>query len=228
MNEIFAAFFLGGLVGLDTTAAWQVLLSHPLIACSLLGAVFGEPQLGLFFGIIFELVWLYDVPVGGARFPEGSLGSFVGLMIALSIMHNGAISESWLVLLSCGYAVMVAYIFGYSIVRLRRFNVRLIGNADRFADKGDVRGVERAHRSGLLITYLYVGSLSLLFFLVGQVAVSWLLKVLPETAPFSVADIRIVFLGVGITVMIHTFLQRRNLRYLLMAIGAGIFLTVVL
>jgi mannose/fructose/N-acetylgalactosamine-specific phosphotransferase system component IIC len=221
MNEIFAAFFLGGLVGLDTTAAWQVLFSHPLIACSLLGAAFGEPQLGLFFGIIFELVWLYDVPVGGARFPEGSLGSFVGLMIALSIMHNGAISESWLVLLSCVYAVMVAYIFGY-------LNVRLIGDADRLADKGDVRGVERAHRSGLLITYLYVGFLSLLFFLVGHLAVSWLLKLLPETAPFSVADIRIVFLGVGITVMIHTFLQRRNVRYLLMAIGAGVFLAVLL
>ena len=227
-SEILAAFFFGGLVGLDTTAAWQTLLSHPLAACSLIGAVFGEPQLGLFFGIIFELVWLYDLPIGGARFPEGSLGSFVGFMVALSILNDPMVSEPWLILFSCVYTILVAYIFGISVVRLRKFNLRLIQKANQFAESGDVPRVEQTHRLGLVIAYVYFGALSLGFFLIGHLIVRSVIKLLPATPPFSVSQIQVIFLGVGLTVMFQLFFQRRSLRYLLMGIGCGILLAVLI
>ncbi len=142
INEILVVFFVGGVIGLDSTAAWQVLISHPIIACTLIGTIFGDPQLGLFFGIIFELIWLYDVPTGGAKYPEGNIGSFVGLMIALSIQNNSNFSESWIILLTSVFAIIIAYIFGSAIVKLRKFNKRLIEKADKFAETGDVNGVD--------------------------------------------------------------------------------------
>ena len=123
--KVFVVFFFGGFVGLDTTAAWQVLFSHPLLACTLIGVVFGEPQIGLFFGIVFELIWLYDMPVGGAKFPEGNLSSFIGLMVALSLLDRAVVSVPWLVLLSGLYSVIIAYFFGPTIVLMRKNNLFL-------------------------------------------------------------------------------------------------------
>ncbi len=227
INEILVVFFVGGVIGLDSTAAWQVLISHPIIACTLIGTIFGDPQLGLFFGIIFELIWLYDVPTGGAKYPEGNIGSFVGLVIALSIKNNSNFSESWIILLTSVFAIIIAYIFGSAIVRLRQFNKRLIEKADQFAETGDVNGVERMHLIAFVLAYFHSAVLSLVFYLSGLFIVNQLLMQLPGEAPLTKQQIQLVFLAMGSVIIFQLFFERKNMRYLVIAIFAGILLTII-
>lgn len=219
--KLFVVFFCGGLVGLDTTAAWQGLFSHPLIACTLVGYLFGEPQIGLFFGILFELIWLYDMPVGGAKFPDGNLSSFIGLMVVLTLLDRTAASEPWLVLLSCIYSVIIAYFLGQSIVFMRKNNLFLVQKADRFAKSGNVKKIELMHRLGIVHTYLNSAIWGMLFYLIGLFLIHQFLKLLPDSAPFSLIHIQVIFLGIGLLLMIKLFLTKKKLVYLILGLICG-------
>ncbi len=77
--------FLSALISflsLDTTVAFQVLISSPIFACPIIGWVLGDVQMGLEMGFLFQLLWLAKIPVGSATIPEGNLAS----MIATAIM----------------------------------------------------------------------------------------------------------------------------------------------
>lgn len=53
--ELAVIILLGGIVATDTTAAFQVLVSHPLVACTLAGLVLGDLKAGLSMGVLLEL-----------------------------------------------------------------------------------------------------------------------------------------------------------------------------
>jgi mannose/fructose/N-acetylgalactosamine-specific phosphotransferase system component IIC len=56
---------IGGLLSLDRTGAFQVMISRPLVSAPLIGIVLGESMLGLSAGVIIELLYMADRPVGG-------------------------------------------------------------------------------------------------------------------------------------------------------------------
>jgi len=226
--KFLVAFFFGGVVGLDTTAAWQVLFSHPLISCTLMGLAFGEPQLGLFFGIIFELIWFYDMPVGGARFPEGNVGSFLGLMLVLAFQDEPAIPAGWLLLAGIVYAVVVSYIFGVTIVWMRRRNLKLVEWADRYAAEGNAKMVGRMHLLGVLHAYFHGAIWSLLLYIPGIFALRWTVPLLRRFPPLNVELVQAIMLGVGMAVMFQLFLSRRRSWHLLLGVVCGVTLAVVL
>ena len=86
--QIFALSLIGGLLVLDTTAALQILISQPLISCTFLGWLGGDIQLGLHFGLLVQLLWLSQLPVGAAKIPAGNLGSIVGVILSLQLKQE--------------------------------------------------------------------------------------------------------------------------------------------
>lgn len=226
--ELLAVFFLGGFFGLDTTAAWQVLFSHPLFACVLVGMLFGQPQLGLFFGIIFELIWLYDIPVGGSKFPEGNLSTFIGLMIVLSLPSIPGDSQPWLILVSSIYVLIVAYLLGGTINWMRKMNRYLVERADRFADEGNEKKIERLHLVCVFHAYLHGAFWSTIFYLIGLFLTEKTLHLLPTTAPFTMDQLQNIFLATGLVVMFDLFFSRKKIEYFLLGLICGIGLGIVL
>jgi mannose/fructose/N-acetylgalactosamine-specific phosphotransferase system component IIC len=222
--QLLVVFFASGIIGLDTTAAWQVLFSHPLFACSLIGIAFGEPQLGLFFGIIFELIWLYDIPVGSANPPEGNMGSFTGFVVIIPFLGNPQIAKEWLVLYGCIYAMVVAYLFGPTISLWRKYNLSLVKKADHFAESGLEKKIERTHLTGLLNSYFHGAFWGLIFFIVGYFPLTKLISVFSETAPFSLSQLQTVFLAVGLAILVDLFFSKKKIYYLFLGLVGGAFL----
>lgn len=222
--QLLVVFFAGGIIGLDTTAAWQVLFSHPLFACSLIGIAFGEPQLGLFFGIIFELIWLYDIPVGSAKPPEGNMGSFVGLMVIIPFWGNSEIATEWLALFGSLYAMVVAYLFGPTITLWRNYNFSLVKKADRFAENGFEKKIERMHLIGLFNSYFHGAFWGLMFYLVGYFSLMKLIDVLPQNVPFTLSQFQTVFLAVGLVITVDLFFSRKKIYYLFLGLVCGMCL----
>ena len=54
----------GGALLLDRTAAFQTMVSRPLVAAPLIGWVLGNPLMGLAIGVVLEIIFIGDPPVG--------------------------------------------------------------------------------------------------------------------------------------------------------------------
>lgn len=112
---------LGAALGLDVVSFPQAMLSRPLVAATLAGALAGRPGAGLLAGAVLELFALETLPVGASRYPEWGSASVVGgaLFAAQPPGAAGAL------VLSVLCALVTAYVGGASMVLLRRLNGQL-------------------------------------------------------------------------------------------------------
>ena len=119
MESVWVAL-AGAIVYLDTTAVGQIMISQPLIACTLWGVIVGRPEIGLFFGIVFQLLWLGSLAIGAARFPEGNVGAFVATALAARIppLANG--EPAWIVLAVAAFVGILTAQFGSYVTPLVR------------------------------------------------------------------------------------------------------------
>ena len=80
---------LAGAVALDTTAAFQLMFSQPLVAGTCAGLIVGYPEVGLLVGTVLQLVWVGTLPVGGTPFPDTGLAAVVGAGLAALLISRG-------------------------------------------------------------------------------------------------------------------------------------------
>ena len=150
--ESFTPYLLGAgmavFLGLDRTAALQIMISRPLVAGPLVGFVLGDILTGLTVGMLLELLWLCRMPVG-ASIPHDDTQITVGattLAIALSGSLGGGVGltlGALLVALSLGK-------IGQSVERaVRTQNQRLPAVALARLQNGQLPAVERLHLLGL-------------------------------------------------------------------------------
>ena len=151
--ESFTPYLLGAgmavLLGLDRTAALQIMISRPLVAGPLVGLALGDILTGLTVGMLLELLWLCRMPVG-ASIPHDDTQITVGattLAIALSGSLGGGVGltlGALLVALSLGK-------IGQSVERaVRTQNQRLPAVALSRLQNGQLPSVERLHLLGLV------------------------------------------------------------------------------
>lgn len=69
---------LGAVLGLDVVSFPQAMISRPIAAATLAGALAGQPGRGLIAGAMLELFALETLPFGASRYPEWGSASVVG------------------------------------------------------------------------------------------------------------------------------------------------------
>jgi mannose/fructose/N-acetylgalactosamine-specific phosphotransferase system component IIC len=115
---------LGGVVGLDATSFPQVMISRPLVAGALTGALFGRPLEGIAVGFIVEAFALIILPIGAARYPESGTATVAATSACLAAAPQG-VTPAYLVL---GLAVALAWerVSGATVILQRRNNGQLL------------------------------------------------------------------------------------------------------
>lgn len=171
VHLLFTLALLAGAVALDTTSAFQVMISQPLVAGTLAGVVAGDPGLGLAIGAALQLVWIAVVPVGGAPFPDAAVGSVTGVGLAVLLSRHG-VSEG--AALFCGMLLSfgAAAIGQRCVSGLRRLNETLAARALSTAEKGDARGVSAAVRWALGARFVSAFAISLPLMAAGLAALT--------------------------------------------------------
>lgn len=110
---------LGGAAALDGTSWGQFMLSRPLVAATLGGLLMGAPAEGAMLGAVLEALHLGVLPVGASRYPEGGPPAVAaGALFALS---GGT---GTMLVLSLLFALVWEAFCGWTVQRLRHFNVR--------------------------------------------------------------------------------------------------------
>jgi mannose/fructose/N-acetylgalactosamine-specific phosphotransferase system component IIC len=66
---------VGGILGLDRTAAGQFMISQPIVAGPVTGWMLGDPTAGIVIGAVLELIWLLDLPVGTFVPADATIGT---------------------------------------------------------------------------------------------------------------------------------------------------------
>lgn len=143
--DMIVLAILGGVLGLDTVSFPQAMLSRPIVGGTLAGVFLGHPAQGLLIGATLELFAVETLPFGASRYPEWGSSSVVGgaLYASLPEMQAGALATSVLA------ALVVAWIGGWSMVKLRELNARWAGKRHDAVSMGARRVVVGLQLYGL-------------------------------------------------------------------------------
>jgi mannose/fructose/N-acetylgalactosamine-specific phosphotransferase system component IIC len=204
-----------GLLGLDATAALQIMLSRPLVVGTVMGWVLGSPEQGLAVGGLIELLWVGGLPVGSLVPPDGTVAATVAAAVAVSLMgaaqHPGAADAAG------ALGVLLAVPAGWLGARAEILQ--------RHLASGIARRCERAVRAGRAdsVTVFLAAALGLAWlrgFLATALALllllplaAWLLAHLPADAVLALRWCFWLFWLLGLAVVADHFWDRRSLKY---------------
>lgn len=108
---------LGALLGLDVVSFPQAMISRPIVAATLGGALIGDVKAGLLAGAVLEMIALEMLPVGASRYPEWGTASVVGGAMAAAYYNlSGA------AVVAVFASIATAWAGSWSMYALRRLN----------------------------------------------------------------------------------------------------------
>jgi len=222
----------GAIVYLDTTAVAQIMICQPLIVCPLWGLIVGRPEIGLFFGVAFQLLWLGSFPVGAARFPEGNIGALVATAVAAGIpaAENG--QPAWIVLtLATVVGILTAHLGSEVTPLVRKLMSRYSPQVVKAAQEGRRRrfallyfGAVGIHAgAGFLLTALafLVGKWIFALYL-GPFAALGLSEALVAQTDRMLSGIWPALLGAGAAIVAGRFVQRVSAKWFVLSLAAGL------
>jgi mannose/fructose/N-acetylgalactosamine-specific phosphotransferase system component IIC len=141
---------LGGILGLDVVSFPQAMISRPLVAATLAGALIGQSAGGLLLGAALELIALETLPFGASRYPEWGSASVVGGAIFASHPSHpaGAMTLSTLA------ALATTWIGGWTMVKLRELNAVWAGQRRDALEAGARGSVVSLQLMGMTADFL--------------------------------------------------------------------------
>ncbi|HVR20363.1 MAG TPA: PTS sugar transporter subunit IIC [Polyangiaceae bacterium] len=141
---------LGGILGLDVVSFPQAMISRPLVASTLAGALIGQSASGLLLGAALELIALETLPFGASRYPEWGSASVVGGAIFASHPSHPA-GAMTLATLS---ALATTWIGGWTMVKLRERNAVWAGRRRDALEAGARGSVVSLQLMGMTADFL--------------------------------------------------------------------------
>lgn len=149
---------LGVWAAVDGVSVGQFMVSRPLVAGVLAGAILGDPWIGVLVGGVLELLNISLLPVGGVRLPEPGPAA-VGAVVAAALWGGAGGIATGIAL-----GIALSFLGGWSVTLLRGLNVRVTAGA--IDAVWDCRELSRRHLAcvgldagrGALVTGLGLGA----------------------------------------------------------------------
>jgi PTS system mannose-specific IIC component len=206
--------FLAILDGLGT----DIGLSKPIQAGFFAGLVMGDVTTGLIVGATLQLMILGVGTYGGASIPDFMSGALLGTVFAV-ISGKGAE-------FGIGLAVPIG-LFLVQIDVLARFsNTYFQHKADKYAEVGDTKGIERMNILGALPWGLSRAIPVFLALIFGSTIVQSLLKVFPNWIMGGLKVAGGILPALGIAILLRYLPVKRYIAYLLLGFVLAAYLKV--
>ncbi|MFC2076241.1 PTS sugar transporter subunit IIC [candidate division KSB1 bacterium] len=223
--ELFIVAFVGGLLALDHTAAWQTMISQPLVACPLVGLLVGDPYSGLFVGALLQLLWLAEMPLGSSYYPDLTSGAVAGALVA----SLGRGRYDLPALSAFSLAVLAAVVFSWigamvEVKWIRRINGALSDRAMGAAERDGSAGLTRLTLTALAVVFLKGILIAVLAWFSTVALLRW--WSLPDGGMIPGGG-TILLLVVVLILVLNYFkflLDRRNWSGVLLGLAVGLFL----
>ncbi len=218
---ILLVSFIGGLVAIDTAAAWQIMISQPVVACPLLGWLLGDVHLGLTIGILLELPWLINIPMGGVHGAEGNLGAIVATSLSIYLKAIGANTENIIIIASILYSLLISRIGMVLVDYVRQANNRLLHRADVAAQQGDLSRISLLNVIGVFYSFLMGALLVGIGYWVGVLAVKPVAAFIHQQFDSAFGLAKWGLLGLGVGAVATLFISKATQWYVLIPFFFG-------
>lgn len=226
--SLFALSLVGGFIALDTTAVLQGLISQPLVAGIVLGWLSGNLVLGMHVGLLMQLLWLNQLPVGAAKIPEGNLASIIAVLLTVRLNILFENSQSILIFSVVLYTLLFSWLGTLLTTFMRSVNIRLFDFAFRALEKERIYALGGIHIAALLIQFVLQAALVYLAVLVGQTALRELLIALPAEWNNAVRYIELAVIGSGVGMTLALYKEKKEVYLLIVGAALGILFIFVM
>jgi len=206
------------LISLDKKHAFQLAFSQPLVLCTLIGLVTGDFETAIYFGLIVQLIWLGNLPVGASTTPAGNLASAVGCVLYIQLNESYLQFGQVLLLIVFIYTVMISFIGGQLDVVMRNFNIRLFDRALNDTHSAKKANIGKVVFSALAIQYVINFLLVIITMISGKLFLEFLLNYISTELIPILQNIDLAIIGVGIGMVISIY-KGRKLKKIIVAIS---------
>ncbi len=231
--KILLAGLVSGIFQLDETGAFQLMLSRSIISSTILGwilgSLIGQPELGLrygfLFGIFFDLVWLFRLPIGASTPPDYQIGSSVAIscfILGISYFDHKFIYIYVFICLLLGF--ISGYIGAWFDVIIRRLNINIFRMSRYYWNKGKFLKFKSLIILGLLNFFIKAFLITIVFlFLI--LAINPALNLIFENLPGFIVEgfaILIFFIpALGLIIVINHIIKESTWKVLGLGIVTG-------
>jgi mannose PTS system EIIC component len=212
---MIADYLLAGVVaviaGLDRTAAFQFMLSRPIVAAPLTGLLLGSPLTGLQVGALIELLWLGRLPVGAAIPPDDTQVAVGGTAIAVGMGSALGMAGFPFAILATLVALPLGKVGQLFDRAARHWNVRLLMQAEADVNAGRLETFEKLHLRGLVHFALCSLGTYVSIVVIGSVFLQMIAPTLVEPVSAGANWLRLVFIVLGAAAILGTINVSRSM-----------------
>lgn len=166
-SHVAVAGLLGGFLALERRAFLQAMISRPLIAATLTGAVVDDIRSGLFVGMLLELFHLGSASLG-ASISENDTVAATGTAAGAAALAEGLGGSTPAVWTMAVLLFAPLGTLGRRVDRvLDGYSVRLARTANESADEGNLNRAIRQNLWGMWPHFAVFGALTSLCYLIG-------------------------------------------------------------
>ncbi|MEN3013766.1 MAG: PTS sugar transporter subunit IIC [Endomicrobiia bacterium] len=197
--KILVSSLLAGLIHLDILVFGQFMISRPIVVGGIFGYFLGIPQYGLLIGVLFELLYIIEIPVG-IKVPVDATSSTVFSIVGFEI--------SGCLILSLIFGFFIGFLYKYVDMLTRSLNSVVLSWVDTAKNEVVIKRINLLIFYGIIFTYLR----TVLFYLISFSSLGYLLcvlcKFLPSRIIFDVHSLISILPALGIGICINHFLEK--------------------
>jgi mannose/fructose/N-acetylgalactosamine-specific phosphotransferase system component IIC len=200
------------------------MFSQPLFIGPLIGLVLGDIPGGLKTGILFQLIYFWVMPIGTATFPEPGIGSVAGCTGYIILTRLFPDRTNLILFLLILFVLLFSLLSGWTLIKQRQFNSKLMPKADLYAEKVHLKGLNYLFLmalGGSFLRGLVITGVGIFFIFILVKPALNILGFIPER---FLQDLELPLWGVGIGMMIYLFGRKRNLFWLFLGVVLGIII----
>jgi len=216
--------FIGGIVAIDTAAALQIMISQPIVSCTVIGLIFGQPEIGVLVGILLELPWLINIPSGGVHGSEGNLGAVVAAALSSYLLSRNINTENIILITSITFCLGISRIGGFLVDLLRSANLKLAHDADKAAENADLGKITRLNLTGIFYMFVMGFILTGTGFGLGVFILKPLINFIHSDFDRAFELAKYSILGVGFGAVASLFLTKDTKWYVMAGVAASVLI----
>ena len=188
---------LGAIISLDTVAVFQILISQPIIACTLIGWLSNDPLTGIHIGLMMQLIWISTLPVGAVTFPDGNLGAIIAAIIAVNSVGIMPEFSNLVILFSIIFGLLMSFVGAHALNTVRTGNIYILNQLLNKVDIFKLNHVGRAITLSLTVNFFVLFVMTLVSTLIGISLIEVILSFKLDAWIQYIRYAEIVILGAG-------------------------------
>lgn len=193
--------------------------NRPIIVATLVGLVLGDLQTGIIVGATLELVFMGAFPIGASNPPDFVSGTIIST--AYIILSGSEVTAA--VVLAVPIATLVLLFDNFMMTVVLTWASHI---ADKYAEQGDIRGVERVQIifgiGNKLVLALVVG----LGYILGVPMIEKILSYIPEFVTYGLDVAAGVIPAIGFAMLARMMISKKTAAFLVLGFLLAAYLNI--